>query len=108
MLGIMLDTLVIMVLIRLLTGEENDGWGKPALIAVLSSVAMIAANVGASNADPGSVLLILFGSLAGVGVFVFAGSWLLLNVEPLKALLVAILFVVYKALFIILFAFAFA
>ena len=85
-----------MILIRFLTGEENDGWIKPALLAALATVAMIPAFMVAESAEPGYAAWILFVSYAGVGTSIFLGCWLLLEVKPMRASLVACGFVVYK------------
>jgi hypothetical protein len=105
MLGLILDTFILMVLIRLITGDENEGWGKPALIAVLAAVAMIGANLGA-NGTPEYALLILLGAIGGVGVMVALACWALLSVEFPKSLLIGFCFVVYKIAISILFALA--
>lgn len=103
---ILLDTFVIMVLIRVFSGEENEGWVKPGILAVLSSFALIPLSLIDSTAGPDNNFLIVVATLAGAGVCVVLGCWILLDIPPLRASLIGGLFVCYKIAFLLLFAMA--
>jgi len=104
LIGLILDTLVIMILVQVLTGQESDSYGKTAVVALLAAVALAMASTAARHTDPTSAMTILLSTCLGVGAFVAIGSWLLLSVKPSKAALVGVLFIVYKLLISILFS----
>ena len=107
MLGVILDIFVLVVLMRVITGQEEEGFGKPAIIAVLASVCLLGANLAAMNAGA-SALWIVIGAIAGVGVLVALCCILLLQIEPVKSVIIGVIFMVYKILISIAFAFMFA
>ena len=107
MLGLILDVLILMVLIRVITGDENDGWGLPAVIAVLAAVAMFAADMAALN-SPENALIILFAAVVGVGTIVALCCLLLLGIPFGKSVLIDIGFLIYKIAFIVFVSLAFS
>ena len=97
LLWIVVDTFVIMFLFRWITGEVNEGWLKPAAIAALVWFAMFPVFFGDSGqADDVVVFAVTF---VGIGILVFLSTWLILNVKPGQAVVVSLLFVVYKIVF---------
>ena len=96
MLLIILDTFILMVLMKLIGGNEEEGFGKPAVIAILASVALVAANIGAAGAGASAALWIILGSILGIGVIVALCCILLMSIQPLKSGLIGAAFVVYK------------
>jgi len=101
MIGLVLDVLVLMVLIQVITGDEEGGWGKPTVTALLAAVGMRAASFGAAN-SPDDALLILFGAVAGVGALVALCCVGLMQIPFSKSLLIAGGFVLFKTVFILL------
>lgn len=103
MLGLILDVFILLALIRLITGDEGEGWGKPAVIALLASFGMAAATFNVDGAAD-SALWILLGVLVGIGAIVALGCFAFINIPLGKSALIAGGFVLYKTLFVILVA----
>ena len=106
LLWIFLDTLAIMLLVRWVTGEENEGWFKPAAIAVLTWFAMFPVYVVDSIIASGPIVLVT--TYSSVAVLLFLGSWLMMDIAPRKALAICTLFTIYKLALTITVAAAFA
>ncbi len=107
MLGLILDVFILVVLMRLITGQEEEGFGKPLIIALLASVCLVGASFGAAGAGA-SALWILLGAIVGVGVLVALGCMFLLQIEPGKSFIIGAIFMVYKICLSVAFALAFA
>ncbi len=107
MLGIILDTFILVVLIRVITGDEEDGLVKPAIIAVLAGIALFGASFAAVNAGAGGIW-ILVAAIAGVGVLVAIGCFALMGIDIKNSAIIGGAFVIYKIAISILFAFLFS
>ena len=106
--GLLLDTLVIMVLAKLFTDLAiEEDWIKPLVVAILASVGGAAASMGATAA-PEMALLILGGALLSIAAFVTIGCWLIMSIEFGKAALIGVCFLIYKVIFAVFLVFVFA
>ena len=105
MCGLVIDTMVLMALVYFVTGEENGGWFKPLLIAVLSGIALYGSVEFAATMEQ-YILLILFGSIFLVSLLIVATSWILLDLDFKKGLIVGGGFMAYKVGFTLLFVVA--
>ncbi|MEM9412751.1 MAG: hypothetical protein AAGA30_16690 [Planctomycetota bacterium] len=99
MLWIFFDALMIMLIHRLVTGELNESWLKPAIVAVLVWFAMFPVFIIESLES--DVWLILILTFSGVWSTVFLSGWLILNQSTIHSVFTSTLFLVYKILFFV-------
>ena len=98
--GLILDTLVIMVLAKLITKQNvEEDWIKPLTVAILASAGSAAAMSSASAMED-YLLLFFAGVLLSLALLVTIGCWLLMGIEFSEALAVGGAFLAYKLVFI--------
>ncbi|MEZ6093583.1 MAG: hypothetical protein R3C03_05000 [Pirellulaceae bacterium] len=101
-LSLFMDTLVILVLSRLISGDDEKGWGWPLFIALFASVGLNTMAYWAIS-QPEYALLILLSSIGVVGLIVSLATFALINVEFKKSMLIGAAFVGYKVVLVLLF-----
>lgn len=85
MLGLILDTFILVFLVKAIAEHEDDDFIKPAVIAILASITLFAASFAIASVEVGG-LYILIGAILAVGVMVAAGCFILIGTDPNKAL----------------------
>lgn len=96
MLGLTLDVIVLLFLIRATVGDKEEGIAKPAAIAIVAGMGILAAK-GIAAAAPEHALWIMISATMVVGIlFVAVGTMALFDVDIKKAAIVGLAFIVYK------------
>ena len=99
MLGFLIDAVVLMLLIKLIGGEDVTFWLSLCMGAMASLVMF---GIGGLVIDYG--LGALLGLVAGVGIVLSLLVWILGEVKPGRSLLIGGIFIAYKIGLAILFA----
>ncbi len=98
---IILDLLVVAVAVQIIAGGDDDDLEKPAIIAVLASIAVSTTNfLSYLYADS---LLVFLGCMAVIAGIVAAATKLFMTATRKQSLLLGVVFLVYKVLNSILF-----
>ncbi|MEL7499578.1 MAG: hypothetical protein AAFN77_18390 [Planctomycetota bacterium] len=80
MLGIVIDTVILIVLIRAIADYEEDSYVQPGLIAVFASLGAYAGAQAAAAASFG-VIWILLGIFISIGLLVALGCFALMDID---------------------------
>lgn len=107
MLMLIIDTFVLILLVRAITGDEEEGFLMPGIIAVIAGLALFGANMGAANVESGAIWIVL-GAIVAVALLVALGCFALMGVTARDSAVIGGAFAAYKILISLLFAFAFA
>ncbi|MEZ6057899.1 MAG: hypothetical protein R3C01_14460 [Planctomycetaceae bacterium] len=100
MLGLLINAAVLGLIIAVIEQDEFPGWFNAGVCGFLASAATVGTALGLTNGvdqvDPSGALMIL-GVSTAVGAVVGAiAVWLVCDVQPKNAMIIASIFVAYK------------